>query len=131
MTNDLPIIEEWLSKLPRMDVASLRDLCARIRADEREACGVARLRKQLIEIADMGRADSKIVEKLPHTADGVPIVPGMKLYDAYGCPGECEVEEVWLGDYGGRVYVKRWGKIDHEKSYSTLEAAQAAIRARG
>ena len=64
-----------------------------------------------------------IVDKLPLTADGVPVVPGMEV--------------VWLGESGGgedTVALHWWNGYEYTEDFSTtfssLKAIRAAIRTR-
>ena len=65
-----------------------------------------------------------IVDKLPKTANGVPVVPGMKLWDAnvslapYG-----PIDVVMAGNDGDYYQPHEW---DWDNCYSTKEAAEAA-----
>ncbi len=72
-----------------------------------------------------------IVDKLPKTADGVPVVPGMTVWVVgdYGDGRSIHEFVVWClshrtGDDGGTTgSTFCWG---HGDSYSTREAAEAA-----
>ena len=79
-----------------------------------------------------------VVEKLPKTADGVPITPGMKLYRVfdYGNGNVSEPHETkpitgFNTDESGRLnsihFENGWTMVaEHSETYSTFEAAEAA-----
>ena len=73
--------------------------------------------------------DAEIVAKLPRTADGFPIVPGMKLYplhplDADDLDGEedCAIAKMVAIDSSGDEVESE----DLPKNYSSAEAATLA-----
>jgi hypothetical protein len=61
-----------------------------------------------------------IVGKLPKTADGEPVVPGMKLWIVNSSNEAVETEPLLLGDSEG------WLQDYEMEVYSTREAAEAA-----
>ena len=73
--------------------------------------------------ADIERLEA-IVDKLPKTADGVPITPGMKIWLINQDEGQARFHAVDARD----STIKWWcGNCFHpEEFYSTPEAAQAA-----
>ena len=62
-----------------------------------------------------------VVDRLPHTADGVPVLPGDTVCAVFG--GDL-VEEVTLQDWRHALPGKSGGK--YPGCYSTREAAEAA-----
>ena len=95
-------------------------------------------------LADYGRLKA-IVERLPVTADGVPIVPPMTIYDRNGDSFDVDWVSVGTGHRSPDCYTEEW--MDHENlpdnlhrtahdkangqfrwwnCYSTREAAEAA-----
>ena len=78
------------------------------------------------------------VDKLPRTADGVPVVPGVELWSRPNRDGNCGIARHWLLDSRGMVWygtmLRRPGgdagssqpihRTEHQ--YSTREAAEAA-----
>ena len=88
----------------------------RLRADYQEAHRVQEHRH-----ADEIERLRAIVDKLPKTADGVPVVPGMKLF--FLCPFENRItsDQVFQDrpEVGGMT-------IEVSNCYSTREAAEAA-----
>jgi hypothetical protein len=92
--------------------------------------------------AERARAEGleKIVAKLPKTADGVPVTPGMKLYPLHSLADGLPPEEAADIDDHARVEIHLWDTVSSEllrdgdeadvtKCYSTREAAEAARQA--
>jgi len=75
-----------------------------------------------------------IVDKLPRTADGVAIVPGMVVYKWFECPpgiqaidvvDVCDTEDITCEINKGEF--KGWTDVvESQDCYSTREAAEAA-----
>jgi len=69
-----------------------------------------------------------IVDKLPKTADGVPVVPGMVLHDPIWIEDPFGVHQLLVFCPNARR--SEWscndGEVDTSQCYSTREAAQAA-----
>ena len=84
-----------------------------------------RVRQAIVEINSL----QAIVDKLPKTADGVPVVPGMVLYSSQFICGHFRHPEivVSLHPYADE-HVSGWmsGALGEEELYSTREAAEAA-----
>ena len=75
-----------------------------------------------------------IVERLPKTRDGVPVVPGSSRVWRINKHGESEESVNWIGwgatfmsDSNDSPYWPTWSP---DKCYSTREAAEAAMAAR-
>ena len=67
------------------------------------------------------REAAATIDKLPKTADGVPVVPGMEIYEvAYICgkrkAGSWQALTIGVPPFGG-------GANQYQHSYSTAEAA--------
>lgn len=83
--------------------------------------------------AELAKANAEIerlrsiVDSLPKTADGVPIIPGMTLWlVVYNALGQQVYEAVPDVVVEGE-YVRTWfGAIRSDRCYSTREAAEAA-----
>jgi hypothetical protein len=70
-----------------------------------------------------------IVDKLPKTADGVPITPGMQIWGKLGWndePARATLRGSYLDGYS--VGALEWGMnvVPEKEVYSTREAAEAA-----
>ena len=85
--------------------------------------GLDCLRRQLAQA-------KAIVDKLPKTADGVSVVPGMEVWrwDAYlKCVKQCVVDRVYQnGGVGLSFHDNDEGGFVSTQLYSTREAAEAA-----
>ena len=100
------------------------------KAMQREVMRVAREALQLHNALQADNARLRaIVDKLPKTADGVPVVPGMEVW-AKKNPSDSTVQSfivcqdsVWASRFGG---MSRAGAWLISKCYSTREAAEAA-----
>lgn len=67
--------------------------------------------------SDICRRAADLIEKLPRTADGVPVVPGMTVWSWFNGAGLSPIEIQYLRPDG--IYTL---------CYSTREAAEAARR---
>lgn len=112
---------------------------------ERMADELDRLTREVAELKRERDEYREIVEKLPKTADGVPVVPGDTVWFAaddsqFGKgPHECEVKPFWEwssdqdqwedseGVWCGMVEANGVGKSLGD-CYSTREAAEAAMK---
>ncbi len=67
-----------------------------------------------------------IIDKLPKTADGVPVVPGMILFDPVWIDRHFPIEELLV--YCPDATRSEWhdGEVDVSQCYSTKAAAKAA-----
>lgn len=81
------------------------------------------------EAAALIEQQQAIINRLPKTADGVPITPGMQLWGSLGWNNE-PAKATLRGTYaeGYRVCAPEWGmNVRPEvECYSTQEAAEAA-----
>src|SRR5690554_6157274 len=95
--------------------------------DYTELAAIARRYDELIAENTKLRA---IVDKLPKTADGVPVVPGMALYPLHPLPGvEDDHGIATIGVYDPATMehlVHGYGEFRTGACYSTREAAEAA-----
>jgi len=82
----------------------------------------------VIPLLRRAQAAEALVDKLPQTADGVPVVPGMTVWWVRN-------DEVWHGIVAGATSIVVWVKPDKGDlaeawqpggCYSTREAAEAA-----
>lgn len=73
---------------------------------DQAAAELTRLQRRVQEL-------EQIVERLPKTADGVPITPGMKLYPRFNPDDEQEAGQLW-------------SRFGFDVQYSTRAAAEAA-----
>lgn len=77
-------------------------------------------------------AAQAIIDKLPKTADGVPVVPGMKVWWSHsnGNIDDAEVCELRDGGCGVIIWDEATGRLAHHLEYvacySTREAAETA-----
>ena len=83
----------------------------------------------LRESADEIERLRAIVDKLPKTADGVPVVPGMTLYSSQNICGAFRKPEIVVSlEVYANHETSEWmdGHLEVELLYSTREAAEAA-----
>jgi hypothetical protein len=83
-------------------------------------------KRQFDEIAEALRAAIALFDKLPMTADGVVVTPGMPIYDPWT---DGEAHATLRAQTGGRFPIEAhgWGKnVAGSEIYSTREAAEAA-----
>jgi hypothetical protein len=117
-----------MSDLSKMSVEDLR---AEI-TDDAEWGDCGHLAKVAYELARRLAEAEAIVAKLPKTADGVPITPGMELWGSLGWNNE-PAKATLRGTYaeGYSVGTPEWGmNVRPEvECYSTREAAEAAKEA--
>jgi len=92
------------------------DCCGEIKRWQREE--IERLRTEIERL----RA---VVAKLPHTADGVPVVPGMVVWTAYWSGPRKEVVAEFVVQVD-KPTIWASGLADVGQLYSTKEAAEAA-----
>lgn len=115
-------------------MAKMKKTCEQQARDILERCGWERAQSltagDVCEVANLIaeiRRLQAIVAKLPKTADGVPVVPGMEVHELYPS-GELFRLEVWWA--GIHAYGFRFGQhntqYDYRNCYSTREAAGAA-----
>ncbi len=104
------------------DVAFVHDL-----AKQADSDGLPATARRCREIAaELDRLQA-IVAKLPVTADGVPVMPGMKVfYDICGVISVMRVDSVEL--HGERWLLRQFGVVTRDLTdcYSTQAAAAAA-----
>jgi hypothetical protein len=107
---------EYEMAMAAYDIKGVWDFCRRCEENQQEIARIntARLRAE-------NKRLTEIVERLPKTADGVAVVPGMDLYEARDIFGETEirkVDSVATTTFPDVVII--------EECYSTREAAEAA-----
>ncbi len=79
-------------------------------------------------ICEVARAYEAIVAKLPKTADGVPIVPGMKVYQT-DPTGYVQGYDVGVNQAADDSSWPSPAYLTYSQCYSTREAAEAAAEA--
>ena len=89
---------------------------------EIEKCGHCHLERQAADEIERLRA---IVDRLPTTADGVPIVPGMAIYQIDGSPAIVSGYD-WHGDWW-EIELEHDRFLPADECYSTREAAEKAM----
>jgi predicted nuclease with TOPRIM domain len=126
----------------KAELASFKEALQRSKGNaERLAREVDRLQGMVDEVQNEASAcrseavDNKlkllelqaIVDKLPKTADGVPVVPGMSLY----VDGPWEVQTALMLKGGSQPSRgDTWLRLSTGNYYSTREAAEAAAKER-
>ena len=108
-----------------MDREDLRDALAEI---TRFRTIVDELRKEIQQLRRHVRIDEEIIDKLPRTADGVPVVPGMTLWDPVWPDDPFGVQALLVFCPNARrsEWMCNDGEVDAAQCYSTREAADAA-----
>ena len=81
----------------------------------------------VLRLSEKVREDESIVDKLPKTADGVPMVPGMEVW----CIGTMRYNNGAMEELSGRtkehvIMGLQRGKLFEGRLYSTREAAEKA-----
>lgn len=126
-------IEELESENARLaaEVAELRKSLESMRCPETGLLSYAALRQVNANLRVRLAESEAIVAKLPKTKDGVPVVPGVRIYypvESYDC---CEVEAVRVDSVDmlgigldGQPF-NQWRQTKPD-GYSTREAAEAA-----
>jgi len=81
-----------------------------------------------VQLADEVERLRAIVDKLPKTADGVPVVPGMTLWDSIwlGRPFGVQQLSVFCPNASRSEWMCNEGEVDVSQCYSTRAAAEAA-----
>lgn len=125
------------SKLPEEVKAMARETIALVLADTRER--MSALRNENLALARRVGAAEQIMARLPKTADGVPVVPGMTLHVDTGM-GVYEMRTFNRLDFDRKTVVLQLlgtvGDTAHEvcfgvsRCYSTREAADAGCASR-
>lgn len=86
--------------------------------------------EQLSTVTSERDAAVKVIERLPKTADGVPITPGMSVHIHEHVNGNPTTAQVWVNAirFNAESVETSWGKTLPSRCYSTREAALASLK---